>query len=464
MWRIGLIVFSVLVWGAVSAQDDVLTVEDAEIVSVLDVFGVEQQIARGTLVNTGDSGYGDVQIFAEAYDADNELIGEGLGFLANQCNKNVPLDFVLQPGLAQRFIVTLELFDLDTEIDTVTYTPQGRPTEMPAPDPTPTTGIIPAANREVAALEWLTVDEDGEPITPRVLYGEGCYRDIFTTYDWYAYTPSEDTNRAIEHPRAADALDETFRENMDMQSQFTEDSAGFLFNRSQLTYEPNYGTRAVFQTDINTLVSTELDGGFRRVIDDNLFRSTLQGINWINNERFLAYFYGAYGDGVTYLVASADAAYFSTREINSTPSVTVPTVTPNIGGVIVSGTFDGETTGFYIKPPTAELYTLWFEWENLPGNNYPAPVYRSRGGAQSEDVVYFALPDANNAPRLHCYDRREGELYDLIPLPFRLGTEDRAYMRLAPAGDQIALGANGVNGGLWLIDVNAFDVCQVDEN
>ncbi|MEO0562846.1 MAG: hypothetical protein AAF125_12115, partial [Chloroflexota bacterium] len=384
-------------WSAVGAQAD-LSAGDATVTTEIDVFGAEQQVAFGIVTNDSASeGFADIQVLAEIFDADDEIIGEGLGFLTDQCGKGAAFDYVLPPEGEALFRMKVELYEQDAVIDRIEYTASGTVVEeinLAESDPIP--GITPVTTREVAGLEWRTLDDEGNPTDPRVLYGVGCYDDVFTTYDWYAYDPATDTTEAIDHPRAEDAADPTFVDRMDMQSQFTDDVEDFLYNRSKLAYEPNGGTRAVFQTDINTLISTGLDGEFRRTIDDNLFRSTLQGINWVNNGRFIAYYYGGYGDGVTYLVASVDAAYFSTREHLSTPSVTVPTVTPNIGGVIVSGTFNGdEVPGFYIKPPASELYTKWFDWPNLPGNNYPAPVYRSRGGVQSEDVVYFALPEAD---------------------------------------------------------------------
>jgi hypothetical protein len=465
MRRMALLVVVFALALVASAQNDTLQTEDTEIFTQLDAFGLERGVARGTVVNASDeAAFADVQVIAEVYDADDNLIGEGVGFLVNQCDKNVPLDYVLGPEREQRFVAPLDLFEPDAEVERINYSASGR--EVAPAEGTgavPVEGITPVSTREVARVEWWTTDADGEETEPRLLYGEGCYRDVFTSYDWYEYNPAEDSTQEIEHPRAEVALSADFQEDMDLVGSFTNEEFEAQFNRSGLTFEPSGRERGVFQTDINTLITTEFDGGFRRMIDDQLFRSTLQGINWVNQGRFIAYYYGAYGDGVTYLVASVDAAYYSTPERFSTPSVTIPEVTPNIGGVIVSGTFNNdETPGFYVKVPSSEFYTRWFEWENLPGNNYPAPVYRSRGGAQPEDVVYFALPDENDQPRLHCYDRREGTLHDLAPLPFELGTEDRAYMTLSPDGTQIALGTNGVNGGVWLLDLDIYDVCVVE--
>lgn len=435
-------------------QGDDLSVTDVTVSAQVDAFGVEQQVAIGTVTNTAaDTAFADVQVFAEIYDADDDIIGEGFGFIVNQCGKSAPPDFVLQPDAAQRFVTPLEFYGDETDYERIAYFPQGRSVAPSGDDTDPINGVIPIANREIAGLEWAvdTTEDGAQDIT--LLYAEGCYRDVFTAQDWYEYDPATDTTQAIEHPRAAEATDPETRERLGL----TDDT---LYNRSYLSFPPNGGSRLVYQDNINSLFTAEPNGTFRRLLDEELFRSTLQGIYWLPEERFVAYYYGGYGDGVTYLVASSAGAYFSTPERFSVPSVTVPGALPDVSRLIVSGTFnDDETPGYYLKQPAAELFERLFEWENLPGNNYPAPVYRSRGGLQTEDVIYFALPDANDAPRLHCYDRREGALFDLAPLPLELGTEDRAYMRLSPDNATIALGANGMNGGLWLLDLGAFDHC-----
>lgn len=449
----------------VAAQDSGLTVaDDAEIVTTVDIFGVSQQSVEGVLVNNNtDNAYADVQVIVEAYDADGEIIGEGFGFLTNQCGKSVTFDFTLQPESEQRFSAPIEFYVDEPEVESLEFFPQGRATDATATNSAPINGIIPVSSREVALLEWNTQEveaDDGTTTTEtRLLYGEGCYRNVFISHDWYAYDLETDTHAAIDHPRAEEARNEGLLERMGLASQFVDDDFEVLYNRSYLSFPPNGGSRVVFQTDNNTMVTSEINGTYRRILDENLFRSTLQGIQWLPDERFMAYYYGAYGDGVTYLVASTAGAYFSTPEHLSTPSVTVPRVFPSLSNVVVSGAFVNDVTGFYIKPPAADNYTLLFEWDNLPGNNYPAPVYRSRGGLQSEDVLYFALPDADDNPQLYCFDRRDDTLNELAPLPFRLGTEDRAYMEISPDGSLIALGANGVDGGVWLIDLSEFEAC-----
>ena len=46
------------------------------------------------------------------------------------------------------------------------------------------------------------------------------------------------------------------------------------------------------------------------------------------------------------------------------------------------------------------------------------------------------------------------------PLPLTITTEDRATWTLSPENNTIALAADGVNGGLWLIDLGALPSCE----
>ncbi len=442
------------------AQAEPLTADDIEVTMQVDIFGVEQQIASGVIVNEGRNAFTDVQVFAEIYDDDGEIIGEGIGFLVNQCGKSVPFEFALQPEGEQRFAATLEFYSDETDFDRVEIIPEGQSTDATEADMTELAdGITRISTREVAGMEWNTETETNDAGETEItgvslLYGVGCYRDVFTTYDWYEYDPAADESEAIEHPHFEEATDPEVIERLEL-------TDPVLYNRSYLTFAPVDGGRLIYQNDINTLLTAEPDGTFLRVIDAELFRSTLQGINWLPEERFVAYYYGGYGDGVTYLAATSAAAYLSTAERFSTPSVTVPGASPDVSRFIVSGTFnDDETPGFYLKQPAVEQYERLFEWETLPGNNFPAPVYRLRGGPRTEDVIYFALTDADEDAFLYCYDRREAELTELVPLPLNIGTEDRAYMQLSPDRTTIALAANGINGGLWLLDLAEFDACS----
>jgi hypothetical protein len=443
---------AIVIWMAV-AQPSTLTVSDSRILTRPDAFGQEQQILSGTLVNNSDDAYANVQIFVELYNAADEIVGEGLGVLSNQCGISAPLDYALEPAATARFTAILDLYEPDALIARREFIIDGEALAPTEQDETPVQGIVQVVNQEVAAVEWITDTDDAGTIRQSLIYGVGCQREVFTHYDWFSYDAASDTTRAISHPREAEATDATLRERLELQDEG-------LFNRSLLSFAPNGGQRLVYQDDINTLRTSEADGTYQRILDEELFRSTLQGFLWLPDERFVAYYYGAYGEPVTYLAASTFGGYFSTPERFSTPSMTVPGAAPDLSTLIISGQFNEDTTtGFYLKPPAAERYSLLFAWQNLPGNNYPAPVYRSRGGLAAEDVIYFDLPNEDGA-HLYCYDRRESTLFNLAPLPFTLNTEDRASMTLAPDNQTLALYASGTRGGLWLIDLMAFDACQ----
>ncbi len=50
-------------------------------------------------------------------------------------------------------------------------------------------------------------------------------------------------------------------------------------------------------------------------------------------------------------------------------------------------------------------------------------------------------------------------MHDLSPLPLQLAPDARSRMALAPDFTTLALAANGVDGGLWLIDLQRFAPC-----
>jgi hypothetical protein len=61
---------------------------------------------------------------------------------------------------------------------------------------------------------------------------------------------------------------------------------------------------------------------------------------------------------------------------------------------------------------------------------------------------------------MQCFNREEGGLHDLVPLPLNLTDGERAQWWLSPDEQTIALASNGVNSGLWLIDLDALPACQ----
>lgn len=460
-WRIGSLVIMMLsvIHGATLAQEQSsLVVSEYQVLEQRDAFGVNQLVLNGVIHNTStDESFQNVSLFAEGYTAEGELVAEAFGILVNQCNENTPPDFILKPDHVQRFFAPLDIYEADAEIETFEFflTQTLLPIEaLPIGQPA-LRGVIPVTDHEVVRLEWVMSEATETTPSQTVLrFAEGCYRDVFSAWQWFEYDPTSDTLNPVEHPRTASIIDPIVRERL----QLLDDT---LFNRSFISFAPN-GNRLVHQTELNDIITAEANGTYRRLLDDELFRSTLQGINWFPNERFIAYYYGAFGDPVTYLVASSAGQYASTPQRYSIPSVTVPGVLPDASQVIISGQFGEEEnpTGYYLKPVATERYELLFEWVNLPGNNFPAPVVKSRGGLQVEDAILFVLPSDEGNPHLYCYDRRASELFDLTPLPFNLSTSDRAYMEISPDYQQLAIAATGVNGGLWLVELDRLSACQ----
>jgi hypothetical protein len=72
--------------------------------------------------------------------------------------------------------------------------------------------------------------------------------------------------------------------------------------------------------------------------------------------------------------------------------------------------------------------------------------------------VYVVRP-VNDRPTLQCWDRNAGSLSDLTELPFVLSNEARAWSWLSPNQDRLAVAANGTDGGVWWVDLTAFDTC-----
>ena len=59
-----------------------------------------------------------------------------------------------------------------------------------------------------------------------------------------------------------------------------------------------------------------------------------------------------------------------------------------------------------------------------------------------------------------CFNLESRELHKLTPLPLNLSTDERASWSLSPENNTIALAADGVNGGLWTIDLGELAACE----
>ena len=439
------VLFLMLSVSVIRAQDAGadLVVTESEIVTRRDVFGTEQPVLEGVLTNKGAVAYTGINLFADVYNTEGEVFGEGFGFVVDACGTAL-LDFVLQPGVAQAFALTLELFD-EAALDRVEVFPQASAADPDMTPPPVYNGVSQVTDREVVAVEWI----DGEFLR----YAVGCPGAVFTAFDWYEYDRIERTEVAISHPRA-DLVTEGFIEQsgINIVSQGGGINAA-LFDDSYLVFPPN-ARRAVFQTDLNTIMTVEPDGTFRRMVHDALHTYTLRGITWLPEGRFMPYFFGGYGEPVHYFTASVDGQQVSGAITASTPSVIVPGPTPDGRAVVIGATFDG-VTGYYLQSIAFADAQLLFEAE-LPGNNWPAPLFQHR--ADDRRFVYLARP-VDSVPRLQCFDIQESRLDDLTPLPLQLNTDERAWMWLSPDENTIALAANGVNGGLWLVNLSGFMAC-----
>jgi hypothetical protein len=432
----GLAVFSVL------AQGDDLFTRDVRLFTRQDVYGQEIRVAQGLLVNRSETGYTELSLLAEVYDANDTLVGEGVGYVVNACGAGLLPDYVLSPGAAHLFEATLELYTPDAEIDRVEFIPQGLPTDALPPQPVLAEGVTRVTDQEVVAVEWLD---------PRALrFGSGCDHALFTDYRWAHHSLRTGTTLPARHPRLDDVT-EDMRERLGL----AEDEA---FANSMLAYAPG-GTRLAFQGDINRFYTAEADGSFPRRVYEGFHNRTLQGIKWLPEGRFLAYYYGAFGDPVYYFTADVNARAYSLPPDRLPLSETVPGVTPDGLRALLGGAFDGENTGYYFKLLSNNSAPRLVLEAELPGNNYPAPLFATDAAGEMTGKAYLARL-VDEMAVMQCLDVETGALTDLAPLPLQLTSDERAWWWLSPDGGTIALAANGVNGGLWLLDLTALPQCE----
>ncbi|HUN10306.1 MAG TPA: hypothetical protein PLQ56_27125 [Aggregatilineales bacterium] len=415
----------------INAQTADLIADDIKIIDTVDLFGSPIQQAVGVLRNTSDQAYTEIEVEATAYDAFDQIIGGGFGFIVRACGEAVLPDFTLQPGMEQTFAVTLELDNPAAAIVEVEINPLATPIEATPVEAVETRGITQLTRQETVRLEWTA---DGT-----LLHGAGCWRDLFTDLRWSEYNPANGEDAPTTHPKI-EAVTEALRRQTGLLDEV-------YFQHSFLTYAPN-NRRMLYQTEINTVVTAEPDGSFKRTLFDQLATRTLQTITWLRDGNFLAAYYGAYGDPVTYFTASVEGRPLSEHPENITPSLIMPGASPSGDQIILANTIDG-ITGYYTRRAAFEGLTRLFEAEP-PGNNWPGPIWAQPDAGTN--IFYIALP-GEDGPRLTCYNLAVGELVDLAPLPFRLETDERAWWTLSPDNQTIALGASGVHGGLWIIDI-----------
>jgi hypothetical protein len=445
-----------LVITAIAHAQDPFQIDDLRIITRVDVYGIEEQVLIGHITNTGSEAFENVLLTGEVLDEDGQPIGEVFGYTVNACGVAL-LDDPLQPEETAAFALPVDWFDdfdpanLPTRFD---ISASGTPTTADR-DLTPEgmRAVTAIASDEVVAVDWVADDV--------LLYGVGCDRDLFTTYEWRRFDLLSGRKDALPaHPNATyitPALIEATAVQIPTANRNSFNPA--LLDRSFLTVIPN-STRILWQNDRNDLFSADRETGLgRRLIHRYLHQYSLRGFLFTPENNLLAYFFGAYGEPVRYITASADGRLISNVITINPPSNTVPGVWYDGQRVIISGTFDG-VTGYFNQLTRGFTRELLFEVapEDLPGNHYPAPAYFRRD--LNTRYLYVIRPIEGQA-WLQCYHYEGQALHDLTPLPLQLATDERAWSWISPDGAHLAVAANGRHGGLWLVDLTAFDACPV---
>jgi hypothetical protein len=415
-----------------------LLITDLEIIETTGLYGEPVTTARGVLTNTSDQAFTQVSLYGEALDAGGAVIGEGFGTLVDACDAGLVFDFALQPGDDQPFTMTIERFEQDAVIDHVEVTASGlsiAPLDLENED-------LPAGITHVDVGEFISVEWNG---VRALRYAEGCRRQLFTEWTWRSYNRLTNLTREITHPRA-DRVTDDLRTALRLT-----DEADFL--DSKITFDPE-GARLVYEDRLNTVFTAAEDGRLIRTVHFAITNRTLGEIHWLANGNFLAAYYGAYGDPVLYFTADAEARTLSPGPTRNRESVIVPGASLDGRRVVLAGTFD-DVTGYYLHVVTNGFFELLFELEP-PGNNYPSPVPILSSETNLVTRVYVAR-EVDGQAILQCFNREEGVVHDLAPLPLRLTQGERAQWWLSPDQRMLALAANGANGGLWLIELDAFD-------
>ena len=429
----GLILSGWLIAFPLAAQDEpALILSNTELGVQPDAFGGESPVVSGELYNQGTAAYTKVSISVEAFDAELELIGEGFGFLVDACGTAL-LDYALPPGRTQAYAAPFELF-VEGEVAQVKLSIDAESVELEAPSQIETPSVRRVAEAEVVMLEWL--DEQ------TLIYGAGCDGDVFTELDWRRYSLADHAVSEIDHPDAHQVTAEMIASSDAALITQSGEQNPALYYGSQMTFPPN-ARRIVYQNDLHTIFSAELNGSYKRLIHDKLHQHSLRGFRWARNAGvFLAYYFGSFGEPVHYFVANVEGRMISNRLEELPPSHIVPGPAPD-GLAVVVGRRIGDLSGYFWQYAFGGEELL-FEAE-LPGNNYPAPIV-------TRDLIYLIRP-IDDVPSLQCYHRQARTLETISALPLRLTRESRSWSWLSPDGAKLALAANGVDGGLWWVDL-----------
>lgn len=441
----GLIAALLLGTTAVQAQETPsLSISDISLVQQTDVYGQIQWFAEGTIINDGSDAYVNVILNASALDEDGELIGEGIGYLVDACGAGLLVDFVHIPSHEQEFLIPIELYELDAAIGRVDVVPSADVAAIPRETVSLEPGIRRITDREIVSVRWID--------SRNLQYAVGCQRDLASDWDWHALNAVSSADLALLNPYAPLITDE-LRQRLSL-------TDPLLFANSRLSFAPG-GTRLVYQDAVNRFYTAATDGRLQRQIFGALNSRQLQEVEWLADDRFIARYYGAYGDAVLYFTATAEGIAISPSPRSVPPSIIRPGATRDGRRVILSGTFDDENgdpiTGYFITVVTNGFFEPLFTGDS-PGINYPPPVPVVNPETDLVERIYV-VRDISTGPSLQCFNRATGELTDLARLPLDLADGDTSGLWISPDERTLALSATGASSGLWLIDLEAFKDC-----
>ncbi|MBK9124855.1 MAG: hypothetical protein IPM16_17295 [Chloroflexi bacterium] len=423
---------------AISQDEPTLTVSEPEFSRRASPFGFEEWIAQGVVTNDGDTAAVDVNLVGEVLDEDGEAIGFAYGVLVDVCGLGVPPDRPLEPGDSSRYLLAIELDDeafvpASLDIDVIAASASAAPV-----NPFLTyADITTVYEGDVARVEWTRRGE--------LLFATGCESDLYTTWQWYTVDTETGEATATDLPYP----DVYTPEILDRLALETPQE----IRNARIAFHPD-SRRFVFQDRINTALTAEPDGTFQRLLWDALSRYSLAGYIWLPDERYLAYYFGAFGDPVIYYTGSLAGQKISAAPPEVIPSLIVPGPTQDGGRVVIAREVDG-VVGYDLASTTGGAVTRLFDGE-APGNNYPAPVYAP---APDGGVDIFIIRDIDGQARLQCYDLRAETLNSLTVLPLRLSPDESGWSAISPDGRLLALAAEGRHGGLWLIDLTQYASC-----
>jgi hypothetical protein len=438
--RVWIVVVGLLgLMACASAQAGPVELSEPALRQRQNAFDQPEWIAQGIFTVTGDEAVSEVLLDATVFDGDGAEIGFGYGALVDACGLALPSESVFQPGEQVRYGLTLELDDEDLRPSSLDITPVYTALAAQPANPFLTYPQVEEVTRgDIARLEFLP---DGT-----VRFATGCDSDFLGNLSWFEYTRDTTVITPVPAPNA-DGLTSDVVRRFDLHE-------GNDLIHSRFSTHPD-DRRVVFQDDINTLITGEADGSFQRLLWDDLSRFSLQGFLWMPRGRFMAYYYGAYGDPVRYITASVASQRISAAAQDVVPSVIVPGPTADGARVVMAREIDGVMT-YILQSTTNRNFSPLFEGD-APGNNYPPPVYQSAAPGQA---YIYVVRDVEGQAFLQCYDTTASELFTLAVLPLQLDTDERGYMVISPDAATLMIGSDGRHGGLWRIDLFQFENCS----